>query len=329
MPSIGDAVAKYQSLLPRYQRAANTIVRIIEDTARESGVKCRVSGREKDISSFYRKAILKQYDDPWGQITDKAGVRAIVERAVDVDKLSRALRSRPEVKVIRLEDKRQVADPEQLGYSGVHLQVVAPPEDDDDEPVECEIQLRTIAQDAWSVVSHQLLYKPIVELPYRNQHALYRLVALVELFDEEVQRIMDSLLALPEYEVADLVEISEREFLPLTHASSSREFSAYILKAIQGVITPSDRADYARILHRFVEVNYNELNEIYQKFGPKGPRSSPDYALLGQAESLVVFHILTQRPHELVAAWGDAELPFSLLDPLLTLSDLDIDPLED
>ncbi|WP_168221224.1 hypothetical protein [Actinomadura sp. WMMA1423] len=288
-----------------------------------------MSGREKTIASFHTKAIVKQYNDPWAQITDKSGVRAIVERARHVDDLTCALKDWPGLEILRVEDKRQVMDPEQLSYSGVHLQVAVPAELDDEEPIECEIQLRTVTQDAWSVISHRLLYKPPIDLPREHKRRLYRLVALVELFDEEVQRVEDAIPEIPGYEVADLIEAAEKEFIPLAHAASSREFSSYILGSIHQLIPAKDRAVYSQVLGDFVEQNLEKLRAIYRDYGPRSSMAdAPEYTLFSQAESLIIFQILTKRPHGLFTAWVEGELPLYLLEPLLILFDVNIDPME-
>lgn len=315
---IDEALERYQVLRPRYEKAAKAVTAVIERVASEADIKCRVSGRAKEPASFHKKAILKQYDDPWAMITDKAGVRVIVERPRHVDDLTEGLKGSDEIRVLRIEDKRRIADPGKLVYSGVHLQVIAPPEEEDCEQIECEVQLRTVAQDAWSVVSHSLLYKPVLQLPEEYKHAIYRLVALVELFDEEVQRVLDAIPSISGYEIADLIEAAENEYLALVHSPSSREFSVFILSKISSVIPDSDRPIYAEKLQRYVSENRGMLKRIYERLGPKSSSASvPNYALFGQAESLILLERLSTSPHKLVNLWKETGLPTDILQALI------------
>lgn len=315
------AVAKYKEMQPRYVRAAKSVGDIIEGIANDRNIKCKVTGRAKDVPSLQKKAIIKQYADPWSQITDKAGVRAVLEVPRHVDALAEAIHKSGAIQVVASEDKRQDMEPERLGYSGVHLQVLAPSEIDDQEAVECEVQLRTVAQDVWSIFSHRLLYKPVLELPKQRRRALYRLVALVELFDEEVQRALDALPGIPGYENIDLIEAAENEYIALVNATSNREFSAFVLERICDVIDGIERVTYPEKLHRYVAEHISTLKDAYRDYGPHSAMASaPQYALLGQAESLIILEMLSTRPFKLVQTWKDAGLPAMLLEPLLGIA---------
>ena len=52
-----------------------------------------------------------------------------------------------------------------------------------------EIQVRTLNQHAWSNASHKLSYKHDGDLPHELQRKLYRLLALYELADQEIENI--------------------------------------------------------------------------------------------------------------------------------------------
>ncbi|MEO3798230.1 hypothetical protein ABGB14_49235 [Nonomuraea sp. B10E15] len=315
---IDAALEKYAALQSRYEKAVQDVKEIIEKVAGGADIKCRISGRAKDPASFQKKAIIKQYADPWSMMTDKAGVRVVVERHRHVDDLKEALKNSGDIEVLHIDDKRQTESPDKLTYSGVHLQVAAPLEEGDSEEVQCEVQIRTVAQDAWSVVSHSLLYKPALELPEDHKRAIYRLVALVEIFDEEVQRVLDAMTSIEGYELTDIIEAAENEYLSLAHSTSRRDFSVYILSRIISTIPDADRSTYPDRLKRYVQENRNKLKYIYERMGPKsGVASEPTYALFGQAESLVLLERLEAAPHLLIEQWKQAGLPRRLLQTLV------------
>jgi len=315
--SIAGAVERYVSEQDRYRQLAGRVVadfRAILDDAKISG---SVSGREKDIRSFQKKLFLKNYDDPWGQLTDKAGVRVVFQEPRDVDVVTGLVQKHYGECVLAVEDKRQVMDPKELGYSGVHIRLLAYSDLGTRETLECEVQLRTAAQDSWSVVSHRLLYKPVLELPPKLQHAAYRLVALVELFDEEVQRILDYQRTQPGMEVVDLIDIAEGHYLQVANSPSNREFSALILAAIPDAFSANERANYAALLEAYVESERQSLIRFFEDYGPHSQGANiADYILVGQAESLILLERLSARPHLLTAAWKASGLPDSFLTAL-------------
>ena len=316
LEAVAEAVDRFAGELGDYEAAAKAVEARVRTIADGVHIKCSVSSRAKDPRSFHKKIIVKQYDrDPYGQVTDKCGVRVVVEAPRHVDDLSRAIEVELGEDWIRTEDKREVLDPEKLGYSGVHMQlhVEAPTVG----RVECEVQLRTAAQDAWSIVSHQILYKPLLALPKEMQHRAYRLVALVEMFDEEVQRLMDAAAAAPGSEVADLLNVAEPAFLKLAHSPSNSQLSVMILQGVVEAFSTEERANYGDLMAAFVESERESLEALFKDYGPHSAVSYiPDYVLFGQAESLILLERLNAKPHLLLDKWQASGLPESYLSAL-------------
>lgn len=312
-----EAVSRFSAERQRYQDAAEAVAARVRLAADGAKIHCTVTPRAKDVRSFHKKIFIKNYENPWKEVTDKAGVRAVVDVARNVDLLVEQLRAEFDGDLVRVEDKREVLDPSHLAYSGVHVQVVAHHATSDYEAIECEIQIRTAAQDAWSVISHQLLYKPLLDLPPQLKHSIYRLVALVEMFDEEVQRVMDLLPGLPGSEVIDLLSIAEDKYLEVAHSPSNREVGVKILQSIADSIEPSERAHYAELLEAFVNSEHETLRSLFNDYGPHSVVSYvPSYLLFTQAESLIILERLNTRPFMLVAKWRESGLPFEYLEAL-------------
>lgn len=315
--AISAAVERFAAEREYFQAAADKVAARVRRAADQAGISVSVSARAKDVRSFHKKIFTKRYSDPWAQVTDKAGVRAVVHKANDVDLLVSQLRYEFGADLLSVEDKREFRNPAVLSYSGVHVQVIAEHKPGQGETIECEVQVRTAAQDAWSIVSHQVLYKPLLELPSKVQHSVYRLVALVEMFDEEVQRVMDMLPQLPGAEVLDLLEIAENKFLSLAHSPSNREVSVQILQAIVGSFEESERQNYETILEAFIDSERDRLRLLFEQYGAHSVVSYiPSYLLFGQAESLILLERLTTKPHALVAQWRENGLPSEYLEAL-------------
>lgn len=315
--AVSAAVERFAAEWQRYQDAAEAVAARIQKAADEAKISCAVSARAKDVRSFHKKIFIKGYTNPWEEVSDKAGVRAVVHTQRNVDRLLDQVRLEFGADLLSVEDKREVLNPALLSYSGVHVQVVAKHKTDDYETIECEIQIRTEAQDAWSIISHQVLYKPLLMLPLEVQRSVYRLVALVEMFDEEVQRVMDLLPTLPGTEVLDLLETAENQFLEVAHSPSNRELSVKILQSITGSIDASERENYPALLQAFIDSERERLMLLFEEYGAHSVVSYvPSYLLFGQAESLIILERLTTKPHMLVAIWRQSELPDEYLESL-------------
>ncbi|WP_224278497.1 GTP pyrophosphokinase [Nocardioides lacusdianchii] len=327
------AIARFERERDRYERAGRAVVSVLREALGPAGLAPHITSRAKDLASFRQKIAVKGYEDPWRQITDKVGVRAVVERAGDVDRIHQALVDDGRLAIYDRTDKRAQLQFDSLGYSGLHLDVYAPAEEGDTERVPCEIQIRTVAQDAWSVVSHKLVYKPHVELPDTDKRAIMRLVALMELFDGEVERVMDKAQSLAALEApapapVDLLELVTAQYARFEDTPGHPELSHLVLEAVGSALAADGVDDYVRKLRTFVDEHRQPLQSLYDDYGPRSAMAtSSDYVLWSQPESLAVLESLEHRQHRLKAAWLEAELPVAWLRSLAdhTSADLDLD----
>ncbi|MCL1813721.1 MAG: tetratricopeptide repeat protein [Treponema sp.] len=122
-----------------------------------------VIGRAKEFDSYYKKylKLLNENPDEEPFITDIIAIRVIYlfeEDQKAVEELIRAYFT-----VIELERKGDRYSFKEFGYESIHLLIEIPAEliakygDCGTDAV--EIQLRTILQDAWAEVEHELFYK--------------------------------------------------------------------------------------------------------------------------------------------------------------------------
>lgn len=307
MSVIAEARARFVSERSSFVELAEVVEEQLNKRMRTAGVPCTVKGRAKDIASFVGKALRKGYEDPWQQITDKVGARVTVENTGDIERVAELIRD--EYEVIEYQDKsRALWKKERVGYGGVHLQVSVP-----DGPVvggECEIQVRSAAQNLWSEMSHRLLYKPGVEPEDSTRRALTRLAALMEIFDEEVARSVNQITAIPGYHIEDLINVAEALFYQYADNTYDRALSRYVLTEI-GIALPTERADqYAATLRAFTVENDVKLASIFRKYADL---DAP--ALIHQPEAIIVFERIAQDPYVLRYHW-DGHLPQDELDQL-------------
>jgi ppGpp synthetase/RelA/SpoT-type nucleotidyltranferase len=59
----------------------------LKDVTARAGIPCKIDARPKEVASLLKKVLYKNYDEPWSQLTDKVGVRIVVTRASDVDRV--------------------------------------------------------------------------------------------------------------------------------------------------------------------------------------------------------------------------------------------------
>jgi ppGpp synthetase/RelA/SpoT-type nucleotidyltranferase len=284
----------------------------------------------KEVASYRTKVTTKHYEDPWTDVTDKLGARALVDRASDVDRIHQLLVNDGRLQVTAVTDKRSQIPVDKLAYSGLHLDLLVPVDLGSEELLPCELQIRTFAQDAWSVVSHSLLYKPKMgELAIDDQRAIMRLVALVELFDGEVERVMSNVPAVgtpTEHIEKDLGEVVAAQYSRFAPNIGNAELTQVALGAVGAALSADDVRDYRAVLAAWVTSNEASLVTLYSEYGAHSPMAtSSSYLLWSQPESIAILECLDSRPHRLLDAWRSASLPDAWLKSLAdaTASSLD------
>ncbi|MEV0603603.1 hypothetical protein AB0I82_30495 [Streptomyces sp. NPDC050315] len=310
-----EARLRYISERPVFETLASNVANLIRTEVAANGITCEVHGRSKDVASFVRKALQKRYSDPWAEITDKAGDRVILEHSNDIDDALEVIRSA--FTIIREEDERDEPDNEKkLVYPKIHLQIADPGHDPTSEmpALECEIQVRTRAQDLWSRMSHALLYKPAVPASPVVRRSLYRLLALVELYDSEVARGVEEMESNPDFREVQLLRHAERVF----HLFVASSYDISISEEILPVLTPLivDTESYGHKLVDFSRHRFTKLDDTFREYGPMSEvGQSGQYILIGQPESVIIFQLLEEMPLRLAAAWREA-LPEDWLEEL-------------
>lgn len=321
MSTVNDAFHRYQAELPGIRKAAQLTAALLRRKTARAHITCEVTSRAKEIGSFVTKAYHKEYADPWTQITDKAGVRITVQhngflnQALEVVKDNLTLVEDPQ-------DYREQDDIEgqyTLQYPRLHVQVLAAGDltDGDGRPYECEIQIRTEATDLWARMSHRLLYKTgTTDVPRDVSRSLYRLIALVELYDLEVERGVDVLAQHPDFTRTNRL-LDEAEFLyrTFTEHEYRRDLSEDIIDVL--VETIEHEPDYPNKLAQFAEQYRQQLEAAYRDYGPTSELflTHGRYILASQPESLIIFERLTAAKMLLRGVWYD-ELPETMLSDM-------------
>jgi len=253
MTTLTEARRRFAQERPDYRRLAADVEHELQQILAGAGVAGQVTGRAKDLHSFVSKSLRKGYTDPWTQTTDKAGVRITLTREAAIDIVVQLVTER--YTVLEIQDKRRdLLREDKIGYMGVHVQVEVPGQDS--VARQCEIQVRTAAQNLWAEMSHELLYKPEARPDAETGRALTRLAVYMETFDEEVNRRVTQLLAAPGYPLERLISAAEQEYYRFATAPGDRALSRRLLEGI-GPALPADQdvAMYTRQLTALLTPN--------------------------------------------------------------------------
>lgn len=154
--------------------------------------------RVKSFNSYFKKLTrikppsLGQQDLP--VLTDLIGIRVICAFLEDLTTVEKIITSNFEI--VEVEKKGAERSFSQFGYESTHILIKIPEEIAKERQLPpglvCEIQVRTILQDAWAEVEHELIYKSEFtpfDLPLRRKLAAVN--ASLNLADIVFQEIRD------------------------------------------------------------------------------------------------------------------------------------------
>ena len=302
-----DAIEAYEQLEPRLRLLKQQLKTDLEGLVFDLGlVEAKVKGRVKTAHSFAAKLYEKgeKYQpDPLARMRDKVGLRVEVLLPQDRDALVMALErgDLPGLEHVDSDDKGEGLAVTTFGYNGVNIDCLPSGYIDETVPAEhawCEIQVRTQAAGTWSVLSHMLYYKPILQLGPEQSRRLFRLAAIVEMFDEEAQRLRDEVMADARYPVAALIAALVRERTRLRREPSQQpELTERLVTELLG---PQDASAVAAQLSEWVIDNRDKLLEVLGRYEGSGRMF-----LVDRPEGLLAFHLLDENLFSTWENWRD------------------------
>jgi len=188
-----DYIRKFLLQRPQYEQLCKEVAYILENRLRGAQIEyATITSRAKTLASFAEKIVRKNYQDPFSEITDIAGVRIVFLYKNDFPEIENIIKS--EFKIFEKINTAEKQSDDKFGYGAVHFLVKlgkksAGARYDDLKDLTCEIQVRTIVQDAWAILAHHLVYKKEPHIPKHLQRKLNSLSGLFETADDQFDTI--------------------------------------------------------------------------------------------------------------------------------------------
>jgi ppGpp synthetase/RelA/SpoT-type nucleotidyltranferase len=185
----------YTDYYPDYEAYLSKISRKIRNLVNRSRINATIQHRVKSFDSYFDKILRnKTSNRDKISINDMMGVRIVCPFLEHLDSVERIISRN--FKVLEVERKGLKHSFREFGYDSIHMLI-----DASDQSFRgtiphcrtvCEIQLRSILQEAWAEVEHELIYKANVSLfndPVKRK--LASLNAILTLSDVIFQEIRD------------------------------------------------------------------------------------------------------------------------------------------
>ncbi|MCR9385011.1 GTP pyrophosphokinase [Vibrio alginolyticus] len=191
-----EIIRSYYESIERYKLLCEEVHYILNKSVSTNGIEvASISSRSKSLDSFCEKIHRKNYKDPFESITDFAGVRVVFLYEKDRESIENLIEN--SFDIVEKVDKVQDSEVDRFGYGALHYIVklkssYVGERYNDIRDHRCEIQVRTILQDAWALVAHHLSYKQESDVPKHLRRKLNALSGLFETADDQFQHIRDA-----------------------------------------------------------------------------------------------------------------------------------------
>ena len=192
----GKLKAIYEDLYPVYDEILQSTYQQVRGILEAHGSFPTIRYRVKRFDAYFDKLIKISRMEQGGValITDLLGLRIVCPFLEDLESVERLIKTG--FQVLEQDHKGLRRSVGEFGYDSVHFLIKI-------DPIYrrrglpytsdvCEVQLRTILQDAWAEVEHELIYKSDITLPNESiRRKLAALNATLTLSDSIFQEIRD------------------------------------------------------------------------------------------------------------------------------------------
>ncbi len=269
---------------------------ILDDSLGKSGIKVHaITSRVKQFDSLLKKAQHNRMENPIQQMNDIVGLRVVCLFLSDIQKIVEIVRQSFEV--VSEDNKIDVENVSSFGYMSFNLVVAIKPDYrgpryDNLHNRKFEIQIRTLAMDAWSAVSHYLDYKTYVDIPKdlrRDFHALSGLFYVADKHFEMFFKARQEEIKKTEQLVNNLSNEMQIEInLDSLKAYLAKEFSERETASafyISPLVTELKEASYETIGK--LDAAVSRGREAFLEFERDYPHSSGKYSDVGALKTIL------------------------------------------
>ena len=274
-------LGQYRERLPVYERMAQLAYEALRRALDAQHVNVTtIEHRVKTEASLAGKLELKggKYHT-LNDVTDIVGMRVVTFYSADVDKVAAIVNELFDVDWSKSVDKRKLHRLDSFGYNSLHYICKLPKSvvNEQDMPLlnelSFEIQMRTALQHVWSTLEHDTGYKVAVKIPYEYQRQFNRLAGMLELVDEEFNRLRNILtdyrrqmLALEASGKLDDVDLNVDTFRRYLDMHPFARLNQRIAAINQAELYPVSLMPFLLVLQKFGLETLGDVNRLIEEY---------------------------------------------------------------
>ena len=257
-----EYIRRFYDNISRNEKLCDEVSYILRKALKSAGVEfAHITARAKSIESFCEKILRKSYSKPFEDITDFAGVRIVYLYSSNRKMIEDIVEL--EFEIVEKVDKISTKHADKFGYGALHYLLKikkyhSGARYDDLKNLVCELQIRTILQDAWAIVAHHLSYKQESDVPIELQRKLNALSGLFETADDQFENIRVARL---DYQDKVRKEITHDKILSLEKDINLDNLKAYLTWRLPGRGN-NDLKHISELLNELTLFGYSKLIDV-------------------------------------------------------------------
>lgn len=310
MTSVNVLSDRYTQELPHLDAALDQWKENLRNLAHTIDLNAHVDGRVKKLSSLLTKAYKNGPENarPWEAFGDLVALKAIFPTEEGAAAFSNLLESECRTQGISCELDRRRPSPEKLEYSSDQFDLCdAEICDGQGNGLKVEVQVRTVAGDAWYMIDHRLRYKNATKLPSDLQRRVLRLIVLTELFDSEVGSLIKDVNKFESDTSAGLFNRVRKIFTEFTQSHAPALQPEGLFEILLSVYDEDDRKTLDEKLQEFVAREGERIRRVFNEHAYGSVNYVEKYDWLYMQPEALLIADLAKKPRLLASAVANTD----------------------
>ncbi|WP_247046256.1 hypothetical protein [Arthrobacter rhizosphaerae] len=302
--SVNVLTERHQVERPHLEAALMAWKTSLQDLARPIDQNVHVDGRVKKLQSILVKAYKDGPASPrsWDSFGDLVALKVVFPTLAGAEIFTKELKEAAQSNGISCALDPRRSAPEKLEYSSDQFDLCNPKIcDAAGNGLKVEVQVRTVASDAWYMVDHRLRYKNATKLPADLQRRVLRLIVLTELFDAEVDSLIKDVNAYESDTPAGLFNQVKELFTDFTRSYTAPSRPEGLFETLLSAYNKDDQLALVDILRELITKDGVHLRQVMSEhtYGAENYVEKYDW-LYTQPEALLVAD-LARKPRLLAS----------------------------
>jgi len=304
---IDDDLKRWRREEPLFNELEVYLIESLKPLFRKNGLNVTIQTRVKTELSLYKKLVEKRNRKKYSynHLKDKLGIRLICKFSDEIPKICEIIDENFDVK--KTENKIEDYPPETQGYKGIHKDTKLKPSDKNFRKFKSlffEIQIRTMCDNVWADIYHDVGYKP-ERMPNDSiKRELYCLGGVLEIADGCFSKIHQNIGSSSKLTPLFMLNFLSIPFYQIFASSYDIEYSIDNLNYFTPLLNKNSIVtveDFKNEINSFIEKNWSLLTLISDE-RREDFLSNP---LISQPEVFVIFYLIEKDKYQLQKEWGD------------------------